>query len=161
MKKAIVVAISMGLLAGALVGPADAKKKKPRVKKVERVVEVEYTGPGVGVVTPNASGGACPFKDVTTQECIEIPLELGEAYVKIEMADASGQKVAGYISQGDTSGDGIADGFAEFCGGHAEPVQLISTSVPVRVSFYNGATAECAPSVATTGTITATFSNLP
>lgn len=160
MKKAIVVAVSMGLLAGALVGPADAKKKK-KVVRVERTVEVEYQAPGLGVATPGPSGGICPFSDPTTQECIEIPLQLGEMYVKVEIQDAAGQKVAGYISQGDTSGDGISDLYGDFCGAHPEPIELQSTSAPVRVSFYNGAKLDCAPSIATTGTVVVTFSNLP
>lgn len=160
MKKAIVVALTAGLVAGAFVGPADAGKKK-KVKRVERVVEVDYAAPGIGVTTPAAAGGICPFADPTSQECIEIPLQLGEKYVKIEIADAAGQKVAGYISQGDTDGDSISDLYGDFCGGHPEPIALQSSSAPVRVSFYNGAKTDCAPSLATTGTITATFSNLP
>jgi hypothetical protein len=161
MKKAIVVAITAGLIAGAFVGPADAGKKKKKPVRVERVVEVDYAAPGIGVTTPAAAGGICPFADPTTQQCIEIPLQVGEAYVKIEIADAAGQTVAGYISQGDVDGDGISDLYGDFCGAHPEPIELMSASAPVRVSFYNGATADCAPSLATTGTITATFSNLP
>lgn len=160
MKKAIVVAVSVGLLAGALVGPADAKKKK-KVVRVERTVEVEYQAPGAGVATPGPSGGVCPFADPTTQECIEIPLQVGELYVKVAIQDAAGQKVIGYISQGDTTGDGISDFYGTFCGAHPEPIELQSTSAPVRINFYNGANANCAPSIVTTGTITVTFSNLP
>ncbi len=161
MKKAIVVALTAGLVAGAFVGPADAGKKKKKPVRVERVVEVDYAAPGLGVTTPAASGGICPFADPTSQECIEIPLQLGEAYIKVEIDDAAGQTVAGYISQGDTDGDGISDLYGDFCGAHPEPIELLSTSAPVRVSFYNGAKTDCAPSLATTGTITATFSNLP
>ncbi|MFN2588422.1 MAG: hypothetical protein ABR613_09955 [Actinomycetota bacterium] len=160
MKKAMVVALTAALVAGAFAGPADAgKKRKP--KRVERVVEVEYSAPGIGVATPGPSGGICPYADPTTRECIEIPLQLGERYVKVELSDAAGQKVAGFISQGDTTGDGISDLYGDFCGAHPEPIELQSKSAPVRISFYNGAKADCAPSVATTGTITATFSNLP
>ncbi|MDQ3914715.1 MAG: hypothetical protein M3323_05190 [Actinomycetota bacterium] len=161
MKKAIVVALTAGLVAGAFAGPADAGKKKKKIVRIERVVEVDYSAPGIGVATPQASGGICPFADPTTQECIEIPLQLGEKYIKVEIADAAGQKVAGYISQGDTDGDGIGNLYGDFCGAHPEPIELQSSSAPVRVSFYNGAKADCAPSIATTGSITVTFSNLP
>ncbi|HEV2756006.1 MAG TPA: hypothetical protein VG318_09555 [Actinomycetota bacterium] len=161
MKKAIVVALTAGLVAGAFVGPADAGKKKKKIVRVERVVEVEYTAPGAGVTTPAASGGICPFADPTTQECIEIPLQLGEAYIQVSIADAAGQTVAGYISQGDTDGDGIGNLYGDFCGAHPEPIELQSASAPVRISFYNGASSTDCPSLATTGTITATFSNLP
>ena len=161
MKKAIVVALTAGLVAGAFVGPADAGKKKKKPVRVERVVEVDYAAPGAGVATPAASGGICPFADPTTQTCIEIPLQLGEKYIKVSIADATGQQVAGYIGQGDTDGDGISNLYGDFCGEHPEPIALESASAPVRISFYNGATADCAPSISTTGTITVTLSNLP
>ncbi len=160
MKKAIVVALTAGLVAGALVGPADAGKKKKPVK-VERVVEAEYQTTGIGVATPARTLGICPFSDASTQTCVEVLPELGEKYVKIEVKDATGQKQYGFISQGDVDGDGISDGYGTFCGAHAEPVELASPSAAVRVSFYPGATADCAPSIATTGTVVYTFSNLP
>ena len=161
MKKAIVVALTAGLVAGAVVGPADAGKKKKKPVRVERVVEIDYAAPGIGAATPAASAGLCPFADPTTQQCIEIPLQLGEKYIQVALEDAAGQKVAGYIGQGDTDGDGINNLYGDFCGAHPEPIELQSQSAPVRISFYNGGTADCAPSVATTGTITVTLSNRP
>ncbi|HEV2756005.1 MAG TPA: hypothetical protein VG318_09550 [Actinomycetota bacterium] len=165
MKKAIVVALTGGLVAGALVGPADAGKKKkkpvPVPVKIERVVEIEYQTTGIGVATPARTLGICPFSDAAAQACVEAPMELGEKFVKVEVKDTTGQKQYGFISQGDVDGDGIADGYGTFCGVHAEPVELASQSAPVRVSFYPGATADCAPSVASTGTVVFTFSNLP
>lgn len=162
MKKALAVALSLGLLAGAMIAPADAaKKKKKKPVKTERVVEVTYQGAGIGIATPGPSGGICPFSDYENQECIEIPLELGEKYIKVELKDAAGQKVAGFISQGDIDGDGIGDLYGEYCGAHEEPVEMLSESAPVRVSFYNGTCKDGTPSIATTGTIIATFSNLP
>jgi hypothetical protein len=164
MRKALAVALAVGLLAGAYVGPAEAAKKKKKAKapvKVERVVEVEYQGPGIGIASPAASGGICPFGDYENQECIEIPLQLGEKYVKVEMTDATGQKVAGFVSQGDTDGDGVGNLYGDFCGAHEESVEMLSESNPLRVSFYNGFCDNGTPSVATTGTIKVTFSNLP
>lgn len=130
--------------------------------KVERVVEVAYGAPGLGVSGPDgtASGGICPFADPTTQQCIEIPMELGEKFVTVEMVDTTGQKVAGYISQGDLDGDGIGDLYGDFCGAHEEPVKLLSEGAPVRVSFYNGACGDGTPSIVTAGTIKVTFSNM-
>lgn len=165
MKKVIVVALTAGLLAGALVGPADAGKKKkkpvpPVPVKVERIVEMEYQTTGIGVATPARTTGVCPFADAAAQQCVEVFPELGEKYVKVEVKDTTGQKQYGFISQGDVDGDGISDGYGTFCGAHAEPVELASPSAAVRVSFYPGATADCAPSIATTGTVVYTFSNL-
>lgn len=164
MRKALAVALSLGLLAGAFAMPAEAAKKKKKKKpvKVERVVEVAYSAPGLGVSGPDgtASGGLCPFADPTTQECIEIPVELGEKYVSVELTDTTGQMVAGYISQGDQDGDGIGDLYGEFCGAHEEPVEMLAVA-PLRVSFYNGACADGTPSIVTAGTIKVTFSNMP
>lgn len=162
MKKAVLVALTAGLLAGALAGPADAgKKKKPVPVKVERVVEIEYEATGIGVATPVRTAGVCPFADAAAQTCVEAALQAGEKYVKVEVKDATGQKQYGFISQGDVDGDGISDGYGTFCGAHPEAVELASASAPVRVSFYPGATADCAPSIASTGTVVYTFSNLP
>ncbi|HEV2756004.1 MAG TPA: hypothetical protein VG318_09545 [Actinomycetota bacterium] len=168
MKKAIVVALTAGLVAGALVGPADAgkKKKKPPVPppapvKVERVVEIEYQVPNLGVATDVTSGGICMLDTNNPGSCVNIPLQAGEAYVKIEVADTSGQKSYGFLSQGDTDGDGIGNLYGDFCGAHPEPIEMLSQSVPLQISLYNGAAGSCVPSVATTGTITATLSNIP
>jgi hypothetical protein len=168
MKKVLVVALTAGLLAGALVGPADAGKKKkkpvppPAPVKVERVVEADYTTTGLGATTPTgAGGGICPMADPTALECLAVPLQVGEAYVKVEVKDAAGQKVAGYLSQGDTDGDGIGNLYGEFCGAHTEPVEMLSQSVPLGINMYNGATATCQPSITTTGTVIVTLSNLP
>ncbi|MEA2432832.1 MAG: hypothetical protein QOG54_289 [Actinomycetota bacterium] len=158
MKKMMITALVIGLIAGAMLAPAEAKKK---AKRTERSVEVTYQAPGIGATTPGPSAGVCPFADPTTQECIEIAPELGEKYIKVEIADATGQKVAGYISQGDVDGDGISDLYGDFCGGHEAPIKMASPGALVRISFYAGAKTDCAPSTPTTGTITVTFSNLP
>jgi hypothetical protein len=148
-----------------MAAPATAKKKKKKKPpvRVERVVDISYSAPGAGVSGPagTASGGICPFADPTTQQCIEVPLEPGDKYIKVEITDTSGQNVAGYISQGDTDGDGIGNLYGDFCGGHEEFIPLESPSAPVRISFYNGVCADNSPAIATTGTITVTFSNLP
>ena len=169
MKRTIVVALTVGLMAGVLaVGPAEAKKKKKPAKpvRVERVVEFAYTGGGLGATLPDNPGpysgfGVCPFSDVTTQECIEFPLQAGETHVKIEVADASTTKVSGFVSQGDVDGDGISDGYGNFCGAHSEAVPLASAAAPLRVVFYPGTCSDATPSLPTTGTITVTFSNMP
>ncbi len=164
MKRTISVLLAAGLIIGMFAMPAVAKKKKKPAKpvKVERVVELTYQGPGAGVVSPAASGGICPFSDPASQTCIEIFPEAGEKYIKVEMADATGLTVGGFISQGDTTGDGIGDLYGDFCGGHPEPIAMQAEMTAVRISFYEGACADASgPSVVTTGTITVTFSNLP
>jgi len=162
MKRFLILFLILGLVFGSI-ATADAKKKKKKKTapvKIERVVELEYAAPGIGVNTPAASGGICPFADPTTQECIEIPLQADETFIKVEMTDATGLPVMGYISQGDTDGDGIGNLYGDFCGGHPEPIAMESTN-PVRISFYNGVNPDCLPSAVTTGSIKVTLSNLP
>jgi hypothetical protein len=161
MRKTLSVLVVLGLVFGAFALPAEAKKKKKKQPRIERVVEIDYQAPGLGVSTPGPGGGICPFADPTTQECIEIAPALEERYIKVEIDDATGMSVAGYISQGDTDGDGIGDLYGDFCGAHEEPIALQAVGAPVRISFYNGTCADGTPSVATTGTITVTFSNKP
>lgn len=166
MKKSIAVLLMIGLVAAFAAAPAQAKKKKKKPKapvKVERVVEYEYSLPGIGAA---GAGGFCPFDLEKTQEqqapvCLEFPLEAGELYVKVEVADMTGGSVAGYVSQGDTDGDGVGNLYGDFCTAHSEPIEMLSTTVPLRVSFYPGATPDCAPSTPTQGTIKITFSNMP
>ena len=161
MKRFMIMFMVLGLIAGSIATAEAAKKRKPKQPvRIERVVDLEYSAPGIGVTTPAASGGACPFADPTTQQCIEIPLQPGETWIKVELTDATGLPPIGYISQGDTDGDGIGNLYGDFCGGHEEAIPMESLN-PVRISFYNGVNPECAPSAATTGTIKVTLSNMP
>ncbi|MGH2753403.1 MAG: hypothetical protein ACRDLB_03135 [Actinomycetota bacterium] len=159
MKKALVVALVLGLVAGAMSAPATAKKKKKKPKKIERVVEVEYQGPGVGISTPGASVGYC-YQYPVSDTCLTVIPEKGEKYIKIEVADASGTAVAGFISQGDLDGDGIGDLYGEFCGAHMEPVQLEVAGGAFDLSLYDGVCGT-GPSVMTSGTIKITLSSHP
>lgn len=166
MKKTLTVALTIGLVAASLAMPAEAAKKKKKkvapLTKIERVVEVPYQGSGIGVASPAATAGACPFTSPGSGECIEIPPMEGERYVSIEIKDALPLTAAGFISQGDVDGDGISDGYGEFCGKHEAPVELQGGAALVRVSFYPGVCSNAGGvSLPTTGTIVATFSNLP
>jgi hypothetical protein len=161
MRRFIVFAAILGLLVGS-VTIAEAKKRKP-VKRVQEVVEIAYQGGNAGVATPAATGGFCLVDPTQPFSCkIATPTTPGMKFLKIEVVDASGQKAGGFISQQDADGDGLQDGYGQFCGGHAEPVALELASAPVGVSLYAGICSDgSGPSIVTTGTIVATFSNLP
>ena len=160
MKKALIFALVIGLIAGSMAAPATAKKKKKKKPvKVERVVEVDYQGPGVGVTSPGGSVGYC-YQFPVSDTCLTMIPEAGEKYIKIEVTDASGTAIAGFISQGDLDGDGLGDLYGEFCGAHAEPIQLEVPGGAFDLSLYDGVCGT-GPSVMTTGTIKVTFSNLP
>ncbi|HWL66154.1 MAG TPA: hypothetical protein VNP73_09295 [Actinomycetota bacterium] len=161
MKRLIVLTLVAAIAAAFVAVPADAKKKMKKAPK-PRVVEVPYQGGGIGIASPVYTIGACPMTSPGSLECIEIPPMPGEKYVKVEVKDAVPLTPAGFISQGDVDGDGIADGYGEFCGAHAEPVFLEGGMTPVRVSFYPGVCSNAGgASFPTTGTIVATFSTTP
>ena len=160
MKKTLSTLVVLGLIFGAFMAPpAEAKKKK---KRVQRVVEIDYTLGNLGVATPVRTGGVCFVDPTMPASCKEVPVSASEKYIKVEVADASGTTVPGFISQGDTDGDDIADGYGQFCGGHAEPVQLTSPGTVVGISMYPGTCSGAAGGgIPTTGTIVVTLSNMP
>jgi hypothetical protein len=168
MKKAIVSALVVGLVAGAMVIPAEAGKKKkktpPAPVRIEEVVEVAYTGGEIGINTPAASAGGC-LNGTDVFNCKEIiPPGTEFTHIKVEIKDATGQTVGGFISQQDKDGDGLADGYGTFCGAHTETVPLELPGTVVGISLYPGVCDNAgtpAPSTPTTGTIVATFSNMP
>ncbi|MGH2807469.1 MAG: hypothetical protein ACRDKT_09345 [Actinomycetota bacterium] len=166
MKRSVVVVLLVGLLAGLLMAvPAEAKKKKKKKKapvRVERVEEIPYTLGNLGVASPAFTGGVCFTDPSFPASCKEVPLQAGETYIKIEVQDATGSTVPGFISQGDVDGDGISDGYGEFCGAHAEAVPLADAAAPVGISMYPGVCADASGGgIPTEGTIVVTFSNMP
>lgn len=159
MKKPLSTMIVVGLVAGAFALPAEAKKKKSKPVRTERVVEFEYSGPGVGIATPEASVGYC-YQFPVADQCLAVYPEAGEKYLKVEVIDSSGTKVAGFLSQGDLDGDGIGDLYGDFCGAHESAVPLELEMSTVELSLYDGACGT-GPSVMTSGTIKVTLSNMP
>ncbi|MEA2432830.1 MAG: hypothetical protein QOG54_287 [Actinomycetota bacterium] len=158
MKRALVLALVVGLLAGMMFGPAEAKKK-PYVE----VLELAYQGGSVGASTPAASGGTCLVDPTSPFHCVEaIPSSVQAKYIKVEVIDATGQKAGGYLSQGDTDGDGFGNLYGDFCGGHEAPVPMEAKGAPVGISLYAGVCSDgSGPSIVTTGTVKVTFSSLP
>jgi hypothetical protein len=130
--------------------------------RVERTVEIKYNAPNVGVSSPAATGGICQLSTDEPGACVETPTGAEDLYVKITVTDASGQKVAGSISQGDTDGDGVSNIYGQFCGETPEALPLAAPGVPLRVTAYAGTCADgSTPSIMTNGTIKITFSNMP
>lgn len=158
MKKVIAIALSVGMLAGAYSLPAEAKKKKK--KRIERVVEITYTHPGIGAATPaGGTGYPANFPEGSS----EIPLGPDDLFMKVEVVDDSGQAVSGFISQGDIDGNGVNDdGYGTFCGAHAEPIPVASPGAPIiGIYAHSGVCADGTPSIMTSGTIKVTLSNMP
>ncbi len=150
MKRILVVALTAGLVAGALVAPAEAgKKKKKKPQKVTREVVFDYVCPCIGryqfggATGTNLGGG---------------PVSVGlESYLTAVAVDDSGQPVHVAINQ-DTNGDGFNDDVGEFCGETTEPMP-INPGLEIRV-FVGDPQPGC-PGPALGGTITFQLSNLP
>lgn len=147
-KKAIAVALALGMLGGALIAPAQAgKKRKP--KRVERQAEASYTG--AFNVLYFSSGGQ-NFGGVA------FPTGGSEKFVALEIKDASGLPSFATIGQ-DLDGDSFADTSHEMCGKTEEPIQIepgYDVTVFLKQGPCNGG-----PALVTEGTVAATFSNLP
>ena len=151
MRKLIVTSVIIGLLGAGMAIPAEAGKKP---KKVTRKAEGTYDNPAIGVpgvVGTSSAGGAFEF-GITSKE----------AFIDVEVVDGSGQPVMTTMSQ-DTNPDNTGwEIFATFCGTTEEPVP-IEPGITVRVSVYTipGPDHPTCTGPATSGTIKATFSNLP
>lgn len=156
MRKLIVTCTIVGLLAGALVAPAEAgkKKRKKKPKRIERVAEGTYDNPAIGipgVVGTSSAGGA-----------VEFGLAAKEKFVSVEIEDASGQPVMATMSQEQDDSTPAWNIIATFCGETEEAVEVLP-GVPIRVSVYTipGPDYPTCTGPASSGTITGTFSNLP
>lgn len=153
MKKVLVTAVVIGLVAGSLGAPAVAKKKKKPVR-VERVAEGTYDNPAVGiggVLSSGAAGGS-----------MEFPLLPGEAYLSLDVTDSSGTAVYASLSQNTNPETPSWEIFAGVCGKTTEPI-AVAPDLPVRVTITAGP-GRAAPTcvgAATSGKVKATFSNLP
>lgn len=155
MKKAIAVALSLGLLVGALVAPAEAGKKKRKPKKVTREVEGSYDLPPLVLVGTCSQTGAIG--------CVTFLSGPKEKFVTAKITDQHGQPVAVSVSANLDGEIGDDETYGTFCGETEEPIAIPPST---ELHFWVGAatdvgTGGCVPGAATSGTATATFSNLP
>lgn len=160
MKRTIVVVLVLGLVAGALSAPALAgkKKRKKKPKRIERVVQIPYQCPcglSWGQDTPVG-----PDSGLIGQ------LRYGYGYtatankdkfVQAEVVDENGDNVKVYLTQFGEGGE-----IGSVCGATTEPLRVPSPGHVVGAFVYVGFCDDgTTQSIATTGTIELTFSNLP
>lgn len=153
MRKLLAVCLTLGLLAGALIGPADAAKKR-KTKRTERVMEATYANPAIGipgVVGSGAAGGSNEF-GITAEE----------AFVDVEITDDFGQPVIFTMSQNTDPATDTWEIFGTWCGS-TEGTVPVEPGIAVRVSVYTipGPSQPACHGPATSGAVKATFSNLP
>ena len=153
MKRTIAVALSLGLLAGALVGPADAAKKKP--KKVTREAEGSYDLPPLVIAGTCSQTGAIG--------CVTFMTAPNEKFVTAKVTDQHGQPVAVSVSANTDGQVGDDESYGDFCGETEEPIAVPPST---ELHFWVGAATDigvsgCVPGAATSGKINVTFSNLP
>ena len=138
MRRALALALALGLLAGTMGVPAAAKKKKPTV----RVYEVRYENPAVGL---GGAGGSC-------SGCPAIATGTGETFAIIQITDDASP--TGYVSLAyDADGDGIQDLGAGpvVCGSTPEPVAVEAATSYTAWPWAAGI--DCPGAASTAGTI--------
>lgn len=154
MKRSLSILLVLGLVFAAFASaPAQAKKKKP--KKVTRTAEGSYDLPPLVVVGTCAQSGAIG--------CVSFTSATNEKFVTAKVTDAHGQPVAVSISANTDGQFGDDESYGEFCGETTEPIAIPGGT---ELHFWVGAATDlgisgCVPGAATSGTIKATFSNLP
>lgn len=147
MRKALAVALALGLLVGALIGPAEAGKKKKKKKPAPYTLEVPYDKPAIGVLGAGVSFGGPVIASNATN-----------VYLTVEIIDDLSPVGYGEFSW-DTNGDGINDTGVTVCGETEEPVE-----VPANLSMTGFMWAVPGPDCAgasTSGLVKATFSATP
>jgi hypothetical protein len=149
--------VAIGVVAALLVAgvgavPAEAGKKK---KKVERTEERQYVG-ATGV--RGAQDSPCAGEPLG---CVVFPIEPGERFVSVDVADASGDDVwASVYIYGYSDGTDVHE---HICGSSEAPLALakgLEELVVITTQTTGGVTNPC-PGPATQGTVTAVFSNVP
>lgn len=150
MKRFLMVLMIFGLLVGS-VATAESKRK-PR--RTTRTIEGSYASPAIFLY------GSCANSDGVG--CVSFTTGPNERFVTAKVVDAHGLPV--FVLVRDEYMSDPAEGaevYGTFCGETTEPIAV----PPGRnLQFWVGApfaVYACQPGAGTTGTVTATFSNLP
>jgi hypothetical protein len=156
MKRTLFMSLVLSLVVAGLVAPAEAGKKKKKPKRIERKAETTYQAPAIGI--GELGTGVC---FVPTNSCGNVPTGPKDLWVKIQVEDASTTNVMFSVGQ-DTDPDalGTETDLGTFCGGTEEAIPVVSPGHEI-VLFPWAVGGPSCPGIATTGTVTLTFSNLP
>lgn len=156
MKRAFALLMIIGLF-GASVATAEAGKGKKKPTRIERAAESVYDAPALGTAT---TGGGCPN---ATNSCAPMATGKNDKFVKVSIADATGTAVAFMLGQ-DTDPTTVETDviYGVFCGTTGDSaIALEAPGVELLTFVWAFGDIRCPGAVATTGTVTAVFSNLP
>lgn len=147
------------VLVGVLLGAPLVEGAGARSKRTERQVEDQYTTPAAIVEVGDFGVYACSHKKsanegIANVGCVEFPVKPSERFLKLEVVDASGLPAPVWVVQEGTTRGGPV------CGRMQQPME-IAAGVTVVVWIYPHMASPLCPGLSTTGTVRATFSNLP
>jgi hypothetical protein len=152
MKRTVVVALLISLIAGLLIAPAEARRRRRIVQRARAAYETPALGHSDAVI------GCLLVADGL--DCVNFIPRAGMKYLRLQIRDQSGTSTYAAVSQ-DLDGDGVGDvDYPNVCGKTAKPIKIRpGYEVTVFINAGPGADPPC-PGVGTPGTVRATFSNL-
>jgi hypothetical protein len=152
MSRTVVAALVISLIAGPLLAPAEARKRK----RITQRAKATYETPALG--HSDALIGCLVISDGLG--CANFTPRARMKYLSLQIKDESGTSTYAAVSQ-DLDGDGVGDvDYPNFCGKTAKPIKIRpGYVVTVFINGGPGADPPC-PGVGTSGTVKATFSNL-
>ena len=150
MKRFMMVVMIVGLVVGS-VATAESKRKPQRTTCT---IEGSYASPAIFLYGSCAESGGVG--------CVSFTTEANERFVTAKVVDAHGLPVFAMVREEHIS-DPVegAEVYGTFCG---ETTEAIAVPPGRNLQFWVGAPFAvygCQPGAGTTGTVTATFSNLP
>ena len=157
MKRFVALFLILGLVFGS-VATAEAGKKKKKPKRVERTMEVPYSAPGFG--TASVGVGCSP----ALGSCGNFAMGADDHFATITLTDATGTPTPFSVAQDTEPGDPtntIETNHGTFCGTTGDDPLQILPGYEMTIFIWAWGDAICPTGFGTTGTVTATFSNLP
>lgn len=145
MRRYLAVLLAIGVLAGMMGAPADAKKRK---KAKVREVLVTYGQPAIGV---GGVGGGC-------SGCPGVATASNETFAIVQITDDLSP--SGYVTLNyDSDGDGIQDLGPGICGETPEPIAVEPATAYTAWPWIAGI--DCPGASSTSGTIRVLLSSDP